>query len=305
MNGLKSLLPVRDLSMAFAVGICSLTAIPSVFAVSPQETGSRPLFEAIGAGEADVRLIPDDASAGRLLVKNLTKQPLVLKIPDAFAAIPENHPVLAQLADFGAGNFFPGQGFPGQGFAGQGQGINIGLGNGQQAGGTQALGGGNPFGPQNGGQPFGNGNGFGPQNGGQPFGNGLFRVPPKGMGKVAVTTVCLEHGKPQPNRRVVYRLVPLDQLTQNARIGAVCRLVGSGQIDQKVGQAIAWHFANNLSWDELRKMNLRISRYTGSTRMFRDFEIEKAKALAHRIEGSQTAEGESPRSEATLTVSGP
>lgn len=288
MNRLKSLVPFRLLSIVLAAVVCSLTIAPGVFAVSPREGEPQPLFDAMSAGEADVRLIPDSAAGGRLLVKNKTKQPLVLQIPDAFAALPEHHPLLAQFADLGGGNAFPagGHGFPGQGFPGQGQGFQIGLGNGQQAGGTQALGGGNPLGPQN---------------GGQPFANPVFRVPPGGMEKVTVTTVCLEYGKPQPNRRVVYGIIPLDQLTQDSRIAAVCRLVGSRQVNQKVGQAMAWHFANELSWDELRQVNGRLSRYTGSTRMFRDTEIEEAKGLVHRIERSQSSEDVSPSSKATLS----
>lgn len=258
--------PFHALLVLFVAGLLSLAVTAHAAGDRPQEIKPRPLFDAIDAGEADVRLIPADASRGQLLIKNLTKQPLVLRIPDAFAAIPE-HQFLAQFAG-------PGNGFPGQGFPGQGQAINVGLGNGQ-GGGTQALGGGNPFGPQNG-LPGG-------QNGAQP-GNVLFRIPPQAMKKVAVATVCLEHGKREPSRRAVYRLIPLDHLTDNSQVAAVCRLVGSGQIDQKVGQAIAWHFANELSWDELRNVNARVSRYLGNTRMFHDSELEKAKALAYRLE---------------------
>jgi hypothetical protein len=51
------------------------------------------LFEAMEAGEVEARLILQDETAARIIVTNKTKQPLTVKLPDAFAGAP----VLAQI----------------------------------------------------------------------------------------------------------------------------------------------------------------------------------------------------------------
>ncbi len=39
---------------------------------------------------------------------------------------------------------------------------------------------------------------------------GFFNVKPGKVGKLRVPTVCLEHGKPDPNPRMAYKLVPIE-----------------------------------------------------------------------------------------------
>src|SRR5579863_6380205 len=52
------------------------------------------LFDAVKSGQIAVKFIPRNSLEGQLLVTNQTDQPLTVKLPDAFAAIP----VLAQAA---------------------------------------------------------------------------------------------------------------------------------------------------------------------------------------------------------------
>jgi hypothetical protein len=91
-------------------GLCaSLMALPAI-ALSAERTTKNlrkanpadrtvELFEAIKAREIEVRLIPKDDTEARVLVKNNTKKPLNVKLPDAFAGVP----VLAQNLGGGAG----------------------------------------------------------------------------------------------------------------------------------------------------------------------------------------------------------
>jgi hypothetical protein len=51
------------------------------------------LFDAIEAGAIDAQLILRDETAGRLIITNKTKQPLTIKLPEAFAGVP----ALAQI----------------------------------------------------------------------------------------------------------------------------------------------------------------------------------------------------------------
>jgi len=63
-------------------------------AVQPDSAGAVDFFRAIDKGQIDVKVIPKDSSQLRMIIENKTDQPLTVKLPDAFAAVP----VLAQFA---------------------------------------------------------------------------------------------------------------------------------------------------------------------------------------------------------------
>ncbi len=69
--------------------------------------------------------------------------------------------------------------------------------------------------------------------------------------KFKVATVCLEHGKHEPNINVPYELRSIESYTADARVQELCKLMGEGTISQRSAQAAAWHFANHMSWEEL------------------------------------------------------
>jgi len=89
------------------------------------------MFAAMQNGDIDVKIIPKDATEARVLIKNNTKQPLNVKLPDAFAG----RPILAQRAGGGGG------------------------GNSTSGGGNQSMGGG--MGGMGGGMMGGGGGGMG------------------------------------------------------------------------------------------------------------------------------------------------
>lgn len=181
------------------------------------------LFAAIDAGDIEVKLICKDSTTGNVIITNKTKKPLAIKMPEAFAGVPV-------AAQFGG---CPGGGCPGGGgFGGGGGGGNQGLGGG--------LGGGG----------FGGGGGGGFGGGG---GGGIFNVAPERATKVKVVTVCLEHGKDDPNPRIPYELRPLKTFTEDPKVIELVRMVGRGEIDQHSAQAAAWHLANGMSWQELAR----------------------------------------------------
>ena len=104
----------------FLTGLC-LLALPMLMAAKPSSSrifkGAEQveMFSAIEAGDIEVKLIPKDATQSTILFKNLTKKPLRIEVPAAFAGVP----VLAQADDFG--DDFGGGGFrggPGGGFGG-------------------------------------------------------------------------------------------------------------------------------------------------------------------------------------------
>jgi hypothetical protein len=202
------------------------------------------MFEAIKQGQIDVKLIAKDSTECRVLIENKTKQPLNVKLPEAFAGVP----VLAQVGGVGG----------------------LGVGN---------VGGRNNrnFGNNTGNQGFGGGMG-GMGMGGMGMGGMgmwnvppeqvganppvMFNVPPEKVGKLRVTTVCLEHGKNDPQPAMKYEIKPIEQFTDKNEVHELCRMLGSGLINQRAAQAAAWHLNNNMSWQELAAKRLRFANGT-------------------------------------------
>ncbi|GAA5507044.1 hypothetical protein [Novipirellula caenicola] len=253
------------------------------FVAANEPAVSIALFEAIDSKQVSVQFIALDANRANVLIENNTNHVLHLELPDAIAAVP----VLAQF-----------------GFGGQQQaGFGAAQGQAGQSGGNQSVGGGFQQGGQQGGNAFGNnfgnvGGGNARQNDG--FGMGFMRIAPQKTRKLVATTVCLEQGKPEPNAKVKYRMVPIEQYTQDARLIELCRQLALKNVSQNVAQAVAWHYANGLTWEKLGKLNRIESRYLGNVPMFRAQELKDAKTLAEALE---TSHGENSQSQLESSLS--
>jgi hypothetical protein len=95
------------------------------------------------------------------------------------------------------------------------------------------------------------GGGGGGGMGGQGGGGGFFNVAPNKVRRIKVVTVCLEHGKKEPSPRIAYEIVPIEWLTKKQEVAEICKLLGTGKLNQAIAQAAAWHFTDNMSWQEL------------------------------------------------------
>jgi hypothetical protein len=84
-------------------------------------------------------------------------------------------------------------------------------------------------------------------------GGGMFNVPAGKVSKLKLVTVCLEHGKKDPNPRVAYKLIPVESFAKDAVVCELLKMLVRGQIDQHSAQAAAWHLQSGLSWEELAK----------------------------------------------------
>lgn len=189
------------------------------------------MFAGIEKGQIEVQLIPKDSTQCNLMVKNKTDKPLTIKMPDAFAGVP----VLAQL---GIGGGMGGGGAAGGRTRGGG---------GMGGGGGQMMGGGGMMGGMGGGGMGGMGGGMGG------MGGGMFNVAPEKIAQVKAATVCLEHGKPDPRPSMKYEIKPIEAATDKPAVAEICRMLGSGELDQRVAQVAAWHLNNDMSWEELAK----------------------------------------------------
>ena len=201
-----------------AAGIVSLAggklsaAEPS--APAPQ---SVEMFAAMKNGDIEVKLIPKNDREARVFLKNNTKRPLTVRLPDAFAGVP----VLAQAAGGKRGG--------GGAAGGANQGMGGGMGGGGMGGGGMGGGG------------MGGGGG----------GGGFFNVPAEKVAQFKVETVCLEHGKKDPRPAIPYEIRPIESLSSRPAVQELCKLLGLGGIDQRAAQAAAWHLNNDMTWEEL------------------------------------------------------
>jgi hypothetical protein len=200
-----------------------LTGAVSVSFASARESSRRSpappaeahdLLQAEEAGLVTVKYIPNDSRSAQIVVTNRSPRPLTLRLPEVFAGVP----VLAQLGMGGGGG-------------------QAGFGAGGIGAAPQSTGG---AGAQNQGMNIGG------QQGG-----GMFSLPPEKTRVVKVTTVCLEHGKPEPSPLRPYKLVELESYSDDPRLEQLMQSIGKGEISQKVAQAAAWHIANGLTWQQL------------------------------------------------------
>jgi hypothetical protein len=186
------------------------------------------LFEGVEQEALEYQVIAKDETGGNILITNLTDEPLTVELPEAVVGVQ----VLPQ--GLGGGGF----GFDDQ--AGGSSGSSSGGGQNQSFGGGGFGGGGL------------GGGGFGGGLGGGGFGGGgFFSVPAERVVRVPYSSVCLEHGKAEPHPRVQYRLVSVEEYTDNVQLQELIKLVGTGRLNQQSLQAAAWHLANDMSWREL------------------------------------------------------
>lgn len=202
-----------------AMPLFALAAAPEKKAANVKEpTNVVELFAGMESGEIEVKVFPKDATKGTVTIKNNTDKPLTIKVPAALAGVP----VLGQI------------GCPLGGGGGGG-------GNNNNGGGNQGFGGG-----MMGGMGMG---GMGGMMGG--MGGGMFNIAPEKVAKIKLVTVCLDHGKDDPNPHVEYQLVPIESYAKDPAVAEVIKLMVAGKLDQHSAQAAAWHLQNGLTWPEL------------------------------------------------------
>lgn len=216
---------------ALAVGTVAVQAARPDASPKADSRQKVELFEAMKAEQIEVKLVPKDATQSTVIIRNKTDKPLSIRLPKAFVG----RPVLAQ-----------------DNAGGRNGGNNNNSSNSSNS--QQSMGGG-----------MGGMGGMGM--GGMGMGGGFFDVGPDRAGKFKVATVCLEHGKNDPNPRVAYELRPISDFTQEAALVEVCEMLGRGELDQKTAQAAAWHLSDHLSWQELAT-KIGVKHINGSTESF-------------------------------------
>jgi hypothetical protein len=242
-------------------------------AATKQSAKQVEMFSAMDEGILSVEYIGKDATTANLIFRNRGDEPLDVALPEVFGAV---HVLQQGMMGGGMG----GMGGMGGGMGGMG-GMGGGMGGmGGGMGGGQGMGGG--MGGMGGGMG-GMGGGMGGMGGGGMGMGGMMRVEPDRPRKMTVATVCLEHGKADPNPKMKYKVVRLSEVNPSGEINELCRALGRGQVSQNIAQAAAWHIANGLSWQELASKPRMISEYTGIEYYFNPAEIQNALRLTSMV----------------------
>ena len=105
---------------------------------------------------------------------------------------------------------------------------------------------------------------------------GMMRIEADTPRKMTVATLCLNHGKADPNPRMKYKVVRLAEVNDSPVIEEFCKALAARKVTQNTAQAAAWHVANGLTWEELIRKPRVISEYTGVEMFFSKFEIQAA-----------------------------
>jgi len=184
------------------------------------------LFTALEEGTIEVKLIAKNSKEGNLIVENKSDQPVTVVFPEAVVGVQ----VLKQFGQAG--------GLGGAGGLGTGTGSS-------SSSSSQAQ----PMGMGMGGMGMG-GMGMGGM-GGMGMGGGFFSVPAEKVALIPLKGVCLAHGKPDPQPRMTYTVIPLESHTDDPVLQETLKLFGTRQVDQMAAQAAVWHLTDNMSWQEL------------------------------------------------------
>jgi len=235
------------------------------------------MFQAMDEGLLTVDYIGKDATQANLLFRNKGDEPLNIVLPTTFGAVPVLAQMMGGMGGGGMGGMggMGGGGMGGMGGGGMGGGGMGGMGGGQGMGG--GMGGGGMGGGGMGGGGMGGMGGMG--GGGMGGMGGMMRVEPDRVQKMTVATVCLEHGKTDPNPRMKYKVVRLSEVNDSPVIEELCKSLAAGKVSQNTAQAAAWHVANGLTWQELVQKPRVISEYTGVEMFFSRYEVQAAMRL--------------------------
>jgi hypothetical protein len=227
----------RSMWLGGSLAIVAAGAFGDARSISRADPGVTPaatqqqidLFDGMRDGQLAAKIVAMNDHLARLFIMNKTQQPLNIKLPEAFAAVP----ALAQIGGGGGGRGGGSGGSRSSSSSGQNQ---------------------------SGGGGLGGGGGGGRGGGG---GGGLYSVPPEKSSEIDAPLLCLDHGLRDPSSSVPYKIVPAEEHIDRPAVIELLKAFGRGELQHGAAQAAAWHLNNDLTWDELaaKKQGTKRSMY--------------------------------------------
>ena len=87
-----------------------------------------------------------------------------------------------------------------------------------------------------------------------------------------------------------YEIRPIETFTSDPKVQELCKLVGTGEVNQRAAQAAAWHLANHMTWEQL--IDKKIHHLLGGDEIyFTQADIRVAMQITDRADEN----GRSPR----------
>ncbi len=214
------------------------------------------IFEGMKAKQLGVRLVQRNEKSGTLFVKNMTRGDLVVEFPSSFVGV--------QVVN--------NQARAGNGRAGAAQSVAASI---------------TP--PRSRAQAA-------PRGDGAATARVHFPVAADKTIQLPITSACLEYGRPEPNARLPYTIIPVEQYSKNPVFHELLPLFAKKKASQKIAQAAAWHLSSNLSWTELSGITvspaLPVPLFDAAMLQRAKALIDEATALARKKQAEKTKQSE-------------
>lgn len=108
----------------------------------------------------------------------------------------------------------------------------------------------------------------------------VFTVPAGRTVMFNITGVCLEHGKRTPTSGMKYKIIRVEEYTENVELQELLRMFNSRSMSQSAVQAAAWHIGNGMSWEELANKHTKHLGGIAPTPYFNPADIQQGMSIA-------------------------
>jgi hypothetical protein len=79
-----------------------------------------------------------------------------------------------------------------------------------------------------------------------------------------------------------YQLIPLERFAPGIEVAELCASLAEGNVSQPIAQAAAWHFTDELKWEDLAELNRIESKYSGNVPYFTPEQIHLAREFSRQ-----------------------
>jgi hypothetical protein len=111
---------------------------------------------------------------------------------------------------------------------------------------------------------------------------GFATIPAGKSIRLAMRTVCLHYGRPEPTVKMTYRLQPVAEFSDSPVLAELLENY-SPRTDRDAMQAAAWHVSNVLTWDQVQQLPDRRAPGSGR-RYFAQQTVDDARSLVQQAE---------------------
>jgi hypothetical protein len=91
----------------------------------------------------------------------------------------------------------------------------------------------------------------------------------------------LNYGKPDPAPGMIYKVVRVEQYTEDKVLQEAIRVVATGSLNYQIAQAATWHITDKMSWDELGSLQEEtvLGDYSSRVPVFSTEQLQQAQQI--------------------------